>query len=61
MTVGTEVDAGIASVEARVAKLEAAGKTDLAKVKAWIAAQWPHFVTWGGALAAAIKVGLVKF
>lgn len=61
MTVGTEVDAGIAAVEARIAKLEAVGKTDWAKVKAWVSANWPHFVTWAGAAVAAVKVGLVKF
>lgn len=60
-TVGQVVDADIVAVKARLAALEAAAKTDFAKVKAWISANWPHFVTWAGATAAAIKVGLVKF
>lgn len=59
-TVGQVVDADIAAIKARVVALEAAGKTDFAKVKAWISTNWPHFVTWGGAIALAVKSGVLK-
>lgn len=36
------------TVDARLATLEAAAKSDYAKAKAWLAANWAHFVTWAG-------------
>lgn len=40
-TVGQDLDA-------RLATLEAAAKSDYAAAKAWLAANWAHFVTWAG-------------
>ena len=60
-TTGQIVDADIAVIKAKIAVLEAAGKTDFAKVKAYLAANVPHFVTWAGMAATAVKLGLVKF
>ena len=45
-TIGSAIDAEVVLVKARLAALEAAGKTDWADVKAWVKANWPHFVTW---------------
>lgn len=60
MTVGAEVDAELALVKARLAALEATGKADWVKVKAYIAANLPHVVTWAGLIYGAVKTGLVK-
>lgn len=59
-TIGQTVDAELAVVKARIAVLEADAKTDFAKVKAWVAANWPHFVTWVGAAAVAVKLDVFK-
>ena len=45
-TIGAAIDAEVVLVKARLAALEAAGKTDWADVKAWVKTNWPHFVTW---------------
>lgn len=58
-SVGQSVDAELAVIKARLALIEADAKATWADVKAWVKAQWPHFVTWGAGLAAAVKVGLV--
>lgn len=40
------------TIDARLAALEAAAKTDWAKVKAWAKANWGHIVlTWPAAVA----------
>lgn len=50
-TVGQDLDKEVAVIKAKIAVLEAKGKTDWAEVKAWVGANWPHFVTWAtGAL-----------
>lgn len=54
-SVGQEVDAELAVIKARVAVLEADAKTAWADVVAWVKAQWPHFVTWAGTAAVAVK------
>jgi hypothetical protein len=54
-TIGAAIDAEITLLRARVAAIEAAGKTDWANVKAWIKSNWAHFVTWA-ALAASSPV-----
>ena len=54
-TPGQVIDAEIAVVKARIAALEAAGKTDWAKVKAWVQTNWPHFVTWISAALVVVK------
>jgi len=54
-TVGQEVDAELALVKARLAVLEADAKTDWADVVAWVKSEWPHFVTWAGTAALAVK------
>lgn len=59
-TPGQVIDAEIAVVKARIAALEAAGKTDWAKVKAWVQTNWPHFVTYAGLAALAFKDTIVK-
>jgi hypothetical protein len=59
-TVGQTIDADIAALKAKVDALEAAGKTDLAKVKAWVSANWPHFVTWASGAYVAVKLGVLK-
>ena len=56
-SLGQEVDAEIVVLKARVAAIEAAGKTDWADVVAWVKSNWAHFVTWA-ALAASSPVGL---
>lgn len=56
-TLGQEVDAEIVLLKARVASIEAAGKTDWADVVAWVKSNWAHFVTWA-ALAASSPIGL---
>ena len=56
-TLGQEVDAEIVLLKARVASIEAAGKTDWTDVVAWVKANWAHFVTWA-ALAASSPIGL---
>ena len=48
-TAGQDIDKEIAVVKARIAVLEADGKTDWAAAKAWVKANWPHFVTWAAA------------
>lgn len=58
-TAGQELDKEVAVVKARLAVLEAKGKTDWAKVKAFAAANWPHVVTWITSGAVAVKLGLV--
>lgn len=54
-TVGQSIDAEIVVLKARVAAVEAAAKTDWSDVKAWVKANWAHFVTWS-ALAASSPV-----
>lgn len=60
VSLGAKLDAEIAVVHARLAVLEADAKTDYAKVKAWLGANWPHFVTWAAGAAAAVKLGVFK-
>ena len=43
------------TVDAEIAVLEAKGKTDWAEVKAWVGANWPHFVTWASAALVVVK------
>ncbi len=50
-TLGAQIDAEIVLVKSRLALLESAGKTDWAKVKAWVVANWPHAVTWASLAA----------
>lgn len=51
-TVGQTIDAKVAALETKLAAIEAAGKTDLAKVKAWAKANWGHLVlTWPASVA----------
>lgn len=59
-TVGQTIDAELAVVKAKIAVLEAAGKTDYAKVKAYALANFPHVVTWAGGVALAVKLGALK-
>lgn len=59
-TIGATIDAELAVVKARVAVLEAGVKTDWAKAKAWLASNWPHFVTWASGAALAVKLGALK-
>lgn len=54
-SVGQEIDAEFAVLKARVALLESDAKTAWADVVAWVKAQWPHFVTWAGTAAVAVK------
>jgi hypothetical protein len=58
-TIGQSIDAEVVLVKARLAALEAKGSTDWAAVKARIAKDWPHFVTWVG--LAASSAPLVTF
>jgi len=55
-SIGASLDAEIVLVKSRIAKLEAAGKTDWANVVAWVKSNWAHFVTWA-ALAASSPLG----
>ena len=49
-TLGQEVDAEIVLLKARVASIEAAGKTDWADVVAWAKSNWAHIaLTWPAA------------
>ena len=58
-TLGQEVDAEIVVIKARLASIEAAGKTDWATVVAWVKTNWAHIVlTWPA--AATILVPVVK-
>ena len=57
-TIGSAIDAEVVLVKARLAALEAAGKTDWADVKAWVKSNWPHFLTWASTAAVAAKVGI---
>lgn len=59
-TVGAEIDAELAVVKAKIAVLEAAAKTDFAKVKAYVVANLPHVVTWVGMAFGAVKLGVLK-
>jgi hypothetical protein len=54
-TVGQDLDAELAVVKARIAVLEADAKTDWSAVKAWVSANWPHFVTWASAALVVTK------
>jgi hypothetical protein len=56
--VGQSIDAEVVLVKARLAALEAAGKTDWADVKAWVKTNWPHFLTWASTAVVAAKVGV---
>ena len=58
-TIGQDLDKEVAVVKARLAVLEAKGKTDWAEVKAWVGANWPHTVTWLTSGAVAVKLGLL--
>jgi hypothetical protein len=58
-TIGQDIDKELAVVKARLAVLEADGKTDWADVKAWFKTNAPHLVTWVVTAATAAKVGLV--
>jgi len=51
----------VADIHARLSFLETAAKSDAAKVKAWIATNWPHAVTWLGGAWVAVKAGLLHF
>lgn len=54
-SLGQDIDNELNVVKARLALLEADGKTAWADVVAWGKAQWPHFVTWGGTALVALK------
>jgi hypothetical protein len=54
-TIGQDLDKEVAVVKARLAVLEAKGKTDWVEVKAWVGANWPHFVTWASAALVIVK------
>lgn len=57
-TLGAAVDAEITLIRARIAALEATGKTDWADVVAWVKTNWPHFVSWASGAVIAAKVGV---
>ena len=60
-TLGQSIDAEIVSVKARLAAVEAAGKTDWADVKAWVKSNWAHFVTWASLAASSpVVVDVIK-
>jgi hypothetical protein len=56
--VGGQIDAEIVVLKARIAAVEAAAKTDWSDIKAWVKANWPHFVGWASTAAVAAKVGI---
>jgi hypothetical protein len=58
-TVGQDIDAEIAVIKAKLAVLEAEGKTDWADLKAWVGTNWPHFVSWAVTGAVAVKTGVL--
>lgn len=63
MTEVTQADLVKAEIEllkAKIAKIEADAKVDFAKVKAWFGTNLPHFVTWAGGAALAVKLGALK-
>jgi hypothetical protein len=49
----------VADIHTRLAALETTAKSDAAKVKAWVATNWPHAVTWIGGAWIAVKAGLL--
>ena len=55
-TFGQSIDAEIVVLKSRLAKLEASASTDWAALKARIAKDWPHFVTWVGLAASSAPV-----
>lgn len=57
-SLGAKLDAELTLLKARLGVVEATAKTDWAKGLAWVKAQWPHFVTWGGAAWLVVKNGL---
>ena len=58
-TTGQDIDKEVAVLKARVAVIEAKGKTDWAEAKAWVKTNWPHAVTWLTSGAVAVKLGLL--
>lgn len=58
-SLGAEIDGELAVLKARLAVLEADGKTAWSDVVAWVKAQWPHFVTWAGTALVVVKTGVL--
>ena len=50
----------VADIHTRLAALETTAKSEAAKVKAWVATNWPHAITWAGGAWMAIKLGVLK-
>jgi len=50
----------VADIHSRLAALEATASSDAAKVKTWVATNWPHFVSWAGGIGLAVKLGVLK-
>ena len=57
-TLGQKIDVDLESVKNRLTALEAKAEADAKSVEAWFKANWPHFVTWGGAAWLVVKHAL---
>jgi hypothetical protein len=55
-SLGQTVDADIAALKLKVAAIEAAAKTDFAKVRAWVGTNFLHFVNGAGIAVTLAKV-----
>jgi len=60
-SLGSEIDADIAALKARVATLEANAESFIHKQVAWVEANWPHLVTWAITAGVAVKTGVLSF
>ena len=58
-SLGQAIDADLVALKARVAVLEGNVKSFWTKQIAWLAANWPHLVTWALSGAAAVKSGIL--
>jgi hypothetical protein len=59
-TVGQKLDAVLAEIKTGAVSVETAAVSDFAKAKAWVATNWPHFVSWLSIGWVAFKVGALK-
>lgn len=50
-SLGATIDADVAALKLKIAALEAKALAEEHKITAWLAARWPHFITWGGMVA----------